>query len=252
MKVKEHKKLVVFIPAHNEEGDIGEVISRIPRNFHPDYKVEVVVIDDGSSDQTVTVAKQAGADRIISFKENRGLGAAVREGLAQCCLMDADIGLMIDADNEYPPEQIPEVVAPIMEGSADYTFGSRFKGRIKGMKLHRRLGNYAFTLLQSLLLRKWITDGQSGMRGFSREAMEKADIIHDYNYAQVITLNLLRQGFRLQEVPIHYQVRTKGQSFIRFHKYVISVLPAIYKEMRRPVKRVPAPEIRRKVQENLM
>jgi hypothetical protein len=103
------------------------------------------------------------------------------------------------------------------------------------MKLHRRLGNYAFTLLQSLLLRKWIYDGQSGMRGFSREAMEKAEIIHDYNYAQVLTLNLIRQGFRLQEVPITYQVRTKGQSFIKFKEYVSSVIPAIYKEMRRPV-----------------
>ncbi len=228
-------KIVVFMPAHNEESNIGEVISRVPRRFHPDYKVEVVVIDDGSKDDTVIAAKQAGADYIVSFPINRGLGAAVREGLAQCCDLDADIGLMIDADNEYPPEQIPDVIAPILNGTADYTFGSRFKGQIRGMKIHRRLGNYAFTLLQSLLLRRWIYDGQSGMRGFSREAMEKAEIIHDYNYAQVLTLNLVRQGFRLEEVPISYQVRTKGQSFIKFKEYVSSVIPAIYKEMRRPV-----------------
>jgi glycosyltransferase involved in cell wall biosynthesis len=229
------KKIVVFMPAFNEEGNIGAVISRVPRFFHPEYTVEVVVINDGSNDNTVVVAKQAGADYIVSFISNRGLGAAVREGLAQCCQLNADIGLMIDADNEYPPELIPDVIAPIIANDADYTFGSRFKGQIRGMKLHRRLGNYAFTLLQSLLLRKWIYDGQSGMRGFSREAMEKAEIIHDYNYAQVLTLNLIRQGFRLQEVPITYQVRTKGQSFIKFKEYVSSVIPAIYKEMRRPV-----------------
>jgi glycosyltransferase involved in cell wall biosynthesis len=229
------KKIVVFMPAFNEEGNIGAVISRVPRFFHPEYTVEVVVINDGSNDNTVVVAKQAGADYIVSFISNRGLGAAVREGLAQCCQLNADIGLMIDADNEYPPELIPDVIAPIIANKADYTFGSRFKGQIRGMKLHRRLGNYAFTLLQSLLLRKWIYDGQSGMRGFSREAMEKAEIIHDYNYAQVLTLNLIRQGFRLQEVPITYQVRTKGQSFIKFKEYVSSVIPAIYKEMRRPV-----------------
>jgi glycosyltransferase involved in cell wall biosynthesis len=231
----EKKKIVVFMPAFNEEGNIGAVISRVPRFFHPEYTVEVVVINDGSNDNTVVVAKQAGADYIVSFISNRGLGAAVREGLAQCCQLNADIGLMIDADNEYPPELIPDVIAPIIANDADYTFGSRFKGHIRGMKLHRRLGNYAFTLLQSLLLRKWIYDGQSGMRGFSREAMEKAEIIHDYNYAQVLTLNLIRQGFRLQEVPITYQVRTKGQSFIKFKEYVSSVIPAIYKEMRRPV-----------------
>lgn len=235
MNALSNKKVVVFIPAHNEEGNIGEVISRVPRHFHPDYRVQIVVIDDGSKDRTVDEAKHAGADHIVSFPANRGLGAAVREGLVQCCLLDADIGLMIDADNEYPPEQIPDVIAPIMNGDADYTFGSRFKGQIRGMKHHRRLGNYAFTLLQSLLLRKWIYDGQSGMRGFSREAMEKAEIIHDYNYAQVLTLNLLRQGFRLHEVPIRYQVRTRGQSFIKFRQYVTAVIPAIYREMRRPV-----------------
>jgi glycosyltransferase involved in cell wall biosynthesis len=95
----EKKKIVVFMPAHNEERNIGAVISRVPRFFHPEYAVEVVVINDGSKDNTVVVAKQAGADYIVSFEENRGLGAAVREGLAQCCRLNADIGLMIDADN---------------------------------------------------------------------------------------------------------------------------------------------------------
>jgi glycosyltransferase involved in cell wall biosynthesis len=231
------QKIVVFMPAHNEESNIAEVISRVPRHFHPDYTVEVLVIDDGSTDSTVETARRAGADHIVSFERNRGLGAAVREALVQCCKLDAAIGLMIDADNEYPPEQIPDVLAPIIMDEADYTFGSRFKGQIRGMKLHRRLGNYVFTLLQAVLLRKWIYDGQSGMRGFSREAMERAEIIHDYNYAQVITLNLIRQGFRLKEVPITYQVRTKGQSFIKFRQYVTSVIPAVYKEMRRPVRK---------------
>jgi len=229
------KSLVVFIPAHNEEGNIGGVIARVPRRFHPEYSVRVIVIDDGSTDGTVAEALKAGADRVVSFERNRGLGAAVREGLRQCCRMDADIGLMIDADNEYPAEQIPDVVAPIVADEADYTFGSRFKGRIDGMKAHRRMGNYVFTLLQSALLRRWIWDGQSGMRGFSREAMEAAEIIHDYNYAQVLTLNLVRKGFRLEEVPISYRVRTKGQSFIKFRQYVGAVLPAIWREMRRPV-----------------
>lgn len=251
MSTARSKTIIVFIPAYNEEDNIAHVIARVPRGFHPDYKVQVIVIDDGSRDRTVEVAKLAGADDVISLGRNRGLGAAVREGLRQCCLMGADIGLMIDADNEYPPEQIPEVVAPIIEGRADYTFGSRFKGQIQGMKLHRRIGNYVFTLLQVVLLRKWIYDGQSGMRGFAREAMEEAEIIHDYNYAQVLTLNLVRKGFRLAEIPIRYQVRTRGQSFIKFRQYVSSVLPAIYREMRRPVRVTAKPKSSRKIQETL-
>ncbi|MCL6588160.1 MAG: glycosyltransferase family 2 protein, partial [Anoxybacillus sp.] len=77
-----------------------------------------------------------------------------------------------------------------------------------------------------------------GMRAFSRQAMEHADIIHDYNYAQVLTLNLMRKGFRMKEVPIRYKVRTTGQSFIKFGAYMKAVLPAIWREMKRPMQKV--------------
>ncbi|MGJ7920495.1 glycosyltransferase family 2 protein [Neobacillus sp. LXY-4] len=232
------QKVVVFLPAFNEEAVIAQVISRIPRQIHPFIDVKVLVIDDGSSDHTVNEAKNAGAEFIVRFEKNRGLGAAVRQGLHECVKLGADVGVMIDADGEYPPEQIPDLIKPILEDHADYTMGSRFLGTINGMKLHRRIGNYCFTFLQSILLRKWIVDGQSGMRAFSKQAMENAEIIHDYNYAQVLTLNLVRKGFRVKEIPIHYHVRTTGQSFIKFKSYVGSVLPAILKEMVRPVKKV--------------
>ncbi len=229
-----NKKIVVFLPAFNEEESIGTVIKRIPRKFSEDVEVLVLVIDDGSSDRTIDVAREAGADYVVVHETNRGLGAAVRTGLDECVKLEADIGVMIDADNEYPPEQIPELIHPIFIGEADYTMGSRFMGTIKGMKFHRRIGNYLFTFLQSLLLCRWIWDGQSGMRGFSNETMKNAEIIHDYNYAQVITLNLIRKGYRMKEIPIQYVVRTKGQSFIKFTAYVTSVIPAIIREMSRP------------------
>jgi glycosyltransferase involved in cell wall biosynthesis len=242
MTLKKDPHIVVFLPAHNEEESIGKVITRIPRqidsNRYGSTDVKIVVVNDGSTDRTIDVAQQAGADFVFSFSKNLGLGAAVREGLKQSYKLGAKVSVMIDADNEYPAEQIPELVIPILDGDVDYTMGSRFLGTINGMKLHRRLGNYCFTLLQSILLRTWIYDGQSGMRAFSREAMEHAEINHDYNYAQVITLNLLRKGFRMKEIPIRYQVRTKGQSFIKFNKYMFNVIPAIFKEMRRPVERV--------------
>jgi glycosyltransferase involved in cell wall biosynthesis len=237
MKMKK-KKVIVFLPAFNEEDSIGEVISKVPRNFHPNVEIKVVVIDDGSEDATIAVAENAGADFIFSMPLNMGLGAAVRQGLAVSQKLEADIAVMIDADNEYPAHKIPDLIKPILNGDADYVMGSRFLGTIKGMKIHRRIGNYCFTLLQSILLKKWIYDGQSGMRAFSKQAIEHAEIIHNYNYAQVLTLNLVRKGFRLLEIPIPYRVRTKGHSFIKFKAYITSVLPAIYKEMRRPVKKI--------------
>lgn len=232
------QKVIVFLPAYNEEDSIGDVIMSIPRVFHEDVEVRVLVIDDGSHDRTVEVAKKAGADYIVSFQKNKGLGAAVRAGLKECWKRGADIGVMIDADGEYPARQIPELLQPIFNGEADYTMGSRFMGTIKGMRLHRRLGNYVFTLLQSIVLKRFIYDGQSGMRAFSRQALENAEIIHDYNYAQVLTFNLVRKGFRVKEVPIQYRVRSTGESFITFRGYLSSVIPAIVKELNRPVSKI--------------
>lgn len=100
------QKVIVFMPAHNEEESIGDVIKRVPRSIHPWVEVEVLVINDGSTDRTVEVARHAGADHIITFERNQGLGAAVREGLKASVELGAHIGVMIDADGEYPPEQI--------------------------------------------------------------------------------------------------------------------------------------------------
>lgn len=226
------KKIVVFLPAHNEEVSLPLVLKRIPAEIDG-LPVETIVIDDGSTDATSDIARRHGA-HVYRFKKNRGLGAAVREGLLRSYEHGATVAVMIDADNEYPADQIPDVVRPILAGEADYVFGSRFLGTVDGMRLYRYIGNHVFTWLQCLLLKQRIHDGQSGMRAFSRAACKHAEIIHDYNYAQVLTLNLVRKGFRLHEVPIRYRVREAGKSFIRFN-YVQRVLPAIYREWRRPI-----------------
>ncbi|MGB6004407.1 MAG: lysylphosphatidylglycerol synthase domain-containing protein, partial [Ornithinimicrobium sp.] len=222
--------IVVFLPAYNEQDVIASVLHRIPRRVHG-HKVEVVVINDGSTDQTAARAVEAGAE-VIDQPGNVGLGAAVRRGLAAAAERDPAAGVYLDADGEYPPEQIGDVVAPVLAGSADYVIGSRFAGSIETMLPHRRLGNLALTRwLRWTARRPDLSDGQSGFRAFSPAALRAAEVVHDYNYAQVLTLDLLGKGFVYAEVPIRYRFRTTGTSFVSLGRYLSNVVPAVHREL---------------------
>lgn len=224
-------RVVVIVPAHDEEATIGEVLARVGGVDVPGCEMFSIVVDDGSADRTSEVAEEAGA-KVVAHPENLGLGAAVRTGLRAAVEAGADIVAYLDADLEYSPEDIPKVVEPIISGRADYVLGSRFFGGAEGMMWKRRVGNRVFTSLLSILARRRISDGQTGMRAFSRGAAASAEIIHDYNYAQVLTLDLLRKNFRMEEIPIRYTVRKHGKSFVDW-RYPAKVLPAMWREMRR-------------------
>jgi uncharacterized membrane protein YbhN (UPF0104 family) len=221
--------IVLFMPAFNEEEAVGECIARAPSEIdgHP---VEVLVIDDGSADDTGAVAEAAGAT-VIALAQNRGLGAAVREGLAAGVERSAAAVVFCDADGEYPPEELANLVRPILGDEADYVCGSRFLGEIEHMRPHRRFGNQVLTKTLSVIARRKITDGQTGYRAFSLAAASRAEVIHDFNYAQVITLDLLAKGYRYLEVPISYHFRTTGESFIKLGPYLRKVVPAMYREL---------------------
>ena len=224
--------LAVVVPAKDEEETIGGLLDRIFPVRVPGSVLQTFVVDDGSSDRTAEIAAAKGAT-VVCHPHNLGLGAAVRTGLRAAVDAGAAAVAYLDADLEYFPEDIPRLVEPVLTDRADYVLGSRFRGGVRGMKLYRRLGNYFFTALLVLLTQRPMTDGQTGMRAFSREAADRAEIVHDYNYAQVLTLDLVRKGFRMEEVPIRYRVREHGESFIRW-SYPAKVLPAIWRELRNP------------------
>lgn len=221
--------VVLFLPAHNEEETVGAVVQRAPAAVlgHP---VRVVVIDDGSSDATAQVAAAAGAE-VVRVRPNSGLGAAVRTGLAEGVARGAAAVAFCDADGEYAPEELERLVAPVVAGEADYVVGSRFGGEIRRMLPHRRLGNRVLTTLLRWVARTPINDGQSGYRALSPRAAAHAEIIHDFNYAQVLTLDLLGKGYRYLEVPISYGFREHGKSFVRLGRYLRAVVPAVHREL---------------------
>ena len=206
------KPVAVIVPAYNEEENLPETLARIPRGLIPN--AQVIVIDDGSRDGTAEAARRHGADTVIRHPVNRGLGAALRTGMMAAREMDVRAAVYVDADGEYPPEQIPDLLSPILSNEVDYVLGSRYKGTTIEQPVLRRLGNLVFTGILCIAAGRRISDGQTGFRAFSQRALDCAEIIHDYNYAQVITLDLLKKGMRMQEVPINYKHRTRGKSFI--------------------------------------
>ncbi len=223
------RPIVLFLPAHDEAATVGRVVRRVPQAVagHP---VRCLVIDDGSTDDTAARALAAGAE-VISMPANQGLGAAVRRGFAEATALDAVASVFCDADGEYDPAELERLVAPILAGRADYVVGSRFAGGPRRMRPHRHVGNRVLTLAVSIVSRRRITDGQSGYRALSADATAAAEVIHDFNYAQVLTLDLLAKGYRYAEVPISYRFRTQGQSFIRLGTYLRNVVPAVYVEL---------------------
>jgi uncharacterized membrane protein YbhN (UPF0104 family) len=226
------RPIVAFIPVHNEEATVGSVVRRLPRTV-AGRPLVTVVVDDGSTDQSAAIAADAGA-YVITQPANLGLGAAVRRGLAAATAYEPAAVVYLDADGEYFSEDIDAVAGPVLAGAADYVVGSRFIGQIERMLPHRRLGNRLLTAWMRWLTRQPITDGQSGYRAFSPVAADAAEVIHDYNYAQVLTLDLLAKGFVYAEVPIRYSFRESGTSFVRLGRYLRKVIPAVYRELNAP------------------
>jgi glycosyltransferase involved in cell wall biosynthesis len=222
--------VVLFLAAHDEEATVAGVVGRAPSSV-AGRAVRVVVIDDGSRDRTAERARAAGA-LVVTLPENQGLGAAVRQGLHHAVEeLGAVAVAFCDADGEYAPEELERLVAPILSGEADYVVGSRFAGTIERMLPHRRFGNVVLTRALSWCARRRISDGQSGYRAFSARAAADAEVVHDYNYAQVLTLDLLAKGYRYLEVPITYHFRREGRSFVRLGRYLRRVVPAVYREL---------------------
>ena len=221
----EAQPIVVVLPVYDEAATVAGVIGRVPDTVagHP---VEVVVVDDGSTDGSVEEAVAAGA-KVVSHEGNRGLGAAIRTGFEIARSMDAVACAFLDADGEYDPAELPQLFEPVRTGAADYVIGTRFGGHIESMLPHRRVGNILLTWLTTAFAGRRISDGQSGFRLLGSRALSVAEIAHDYNYAQVLTLDLLGKGMRYVEVPITYRRRMVGTSFIKLGPYLRAVLPAM-------------------------
>ncbi len=205
-------RLVVVVPAYNEEKTVGQVV----RALKPAADL-VLVVDDGSTDGTAAAARAAGAE-IISHFLNRGLGAALGTGIAAAVLAGADIVVTFDADGQHRVADIPRLIEPIRSGRADAVLGCRTAERGR-MPASRRLANWIGNALTFVLFGLWVRDSQSGLRAFSRRAAEELEIKTDrMEVSSEIVHEIKRHAWRLAEVPIvpvytEYSL-SKGQGFI--------------------------------------
>ena len=196
--------LHLIIPAYNEARVIQATLRNLPPQIEGVDELTVVVVDDGSSDDTAGEVLRAGDGRVVLLRHaiNRGLGAALGTGLAYARHHGADYVITYDADGQHAPEDIGGVLRPLITGGADAVIGSRLLNPA-GMPWYRVVGNWGLNLFTFFIFGMWTTDSQSGLRGFSRAALGQIDIRMDrMEVSSEFIKEIRRCRLRFSEVPI--------------------------------------------------
>ena len=198
--------VIVTIPAYNEAKTIGILINRIKTVMQKGrYKYKILVVDDCSKDKTAKVAKESGAV-VYSHPKNYGLAETFRTEIEKSLQLNADAIVHIDADLQYKPEEIPNLIREI-ENGYDLVLGSRFKGKIESMPWVNRLGNIAFSKVVSQMAGMKISDAQTGFRAFTKNFAKKIVIRSDHTYTQEQIIRATKNKFKIKEIPVYFAKR---------------------------------------------
>jgi len=211
---KKNFKLVVTIPAYNEAATVGQVINSIPQQIEGIDCIDVVVINDGSEDETEKAASEAGA-KVVTFTHNKGLGAAFGQGFKSALALGADIIVNIDADGQFNTDDIPKLIKPIIQGQADMVTASRFadKNLIPDMPWIKKWGNFRVANIVNNLTGQKLHDVSCGFRAYSRDAALRATLLGGHTYTHEIILELAFRGLKIIEIPVEViGIRKVGKS----------------------------------------
>lgn len=206
------EKLVVIVPALDEGATIGDVIAAVPRSIRGVRSVEVVLVDDGSTDDTQVRAVAAGVDAITHHPRRRGLVAAFKDGVAEALRRGASIVVTLDGDGQHDPARIPELIAPIVAGSVDIVLGVRSFGDAREMTRVRRHGNAVGASITRRALGLSVRDVTTGYRAFSRDALLRLNVTSRYTYTLETLVEASRKHLTVAEVEVPTIERVAGKS----------------------------------------
>ncbi len=232
-------KLIIQIPCFNEETILPFTLADIPRQIDGVDCVEILIIDDGSTDKTTEVARQHGVHHIVRHLENKGLAQAFQTGLDACLKLGADIIVNTDADNQYPGGQIPDLIAPILQQSADMVIGDRQIHSIEHFsplkKSLQAMGSLAVRMVSSTE----VPDAPSGFRALSRHAALQLNVLTSYTYTLETIVQAGKKNLTIAYVPIKTGGKTRESrlmgntwSYVRRSAATILRLYALYEPLR--------------------
>jgi len=232
----ERHRLLVILPAYDESKTVGDVIGAIPKHIEGIDEISVLVVDDGSTDSTVEVARAAGA-QVISHGTNLGVGAAMITGLREALDQQVDFAVNIDADGQFNPLDIVTLLRPLLSGEAEFATASRFADRalVPRMPVAKRFGNAVMSWLASSITRRKFYDVSCGFRAYTRESLMRLFLHGRFTYTQEMILALCFAGVRVVEVPIKVRgVREHGRSRVagNLFAYGVKALGILFSSVR--------------------
>lgn len=196
-------KLIIQIPCYNEADSLPITLMQLPRKVEGFDRTEWLIINDGSIDNTVEVARKFGVDHVISFKKNRGLSEAFKAGLDACVHLGADVIVNTDADNQYDANDIPKLILPIIEGKADIVIGARPISQIQRFSLIKKILQKFGSYVVRNVSKTDIPDATSGFRALSRDAALKINVFNNYTYTLETIIQAGRKNMAITWVDVN-------------------------------------------------